>query len=151
MTTSLPDAARRYIDVPFRHRGRDRRGLDCAGLIVAAFRDLGVLLPDFRKYGKEPHNDGLVAHATLALGEPIATTPVDGTDLLPGDVIVMRFEIHPHHMAVVGRHPLGHLSIIHADGDASPAPGRKKPGRVLEQGLSADMIQRITHVFRRPV
>jgi len=140
MTTSLPDAARRYIGVPFRHRGRSRRGVDCAGLVVLAFRDLGVTLPDFLKYGAEPHNDGLVAHVRSALGDSVAAAPVRPVELQPGDVIVMRFEVQPHHLAIVGRHPLGHFSIIHADGHY---------GRVLEQGLSEDMTQRITHVFRR--
>lgn len=143
--------AREYINVPFRHRGRTARGMDCAGLVWLSYMGLGVELPDFLLYGREPHRDGLITHMTAALGEPAKVAPVMASDLFPGDVIVFRFAVNPHHVAIVGRHPLGHLSIIHADGDAAPVNGQKRGGRVLEQGLSADMIARITHVFRRPV
>ena len=136
--SALADAARQYIGVRFRHRGRDRRGLDCAGLVWAAYRDLGTTLPDFRLYGREPHRDGLTTHVHAALGEPVSG-PQDG------DVLVMRFEREPHHVAVVGSHDyygIQALTIVHADG---------WNGRVLEQRLTPDMVSRITHVFRRPV
>lgn len=136
--SALADAARQYIGVRFRHRGRDRRGLDCAGLVWAAYRDLGTVLPDFRLYGREPHRDGLTKHVSNALGEPVSGAQ-------DGDVLVMRFEREPHHVAVVGSHDysgLRALTIIHADG---------WNGRVLEQRLTPDMVSRITHVFRRPV
>ena len=141
----LVAAARRYTGVPFRHRGRSNRGLDCAGLVWIAYRDCGLELPDNARYGREPHRDGLVTHCRVALGEEIATPPVNSARLEPGDVLVMRFEFEPHHMAIVTRHPLGHLAILHADGD------RGQLSCVLEHGLSADMVSRITHVFRRPV
>jgi len=38
-------AARRYVGVPYRHRGRDMRGLDCVGLAIAVARDLGLPHP----------------------------------------------------------------------------------------------------------
>ena len=136
--SALADAARQYIGVRFRHRGRDRRGLDCAGLVWAAYRDLGTILPEFLLYGREPHRDGLTQHVQAALGAPVIG-PQDG------DVLVMRYEREPHHVAVVGSHDYAGtqaLTIIHADG---------WNGRVLEQRLTPDMVSRITHVYRRPV
>lgn len=141
----LAEAARSYADVPFRHRGRTRKGIDCAGLIWAAYNDCGVPLPDFRKYGREPHRDGLVLHVTAGLGSPVLIAPVGLGQLQEGDVLVMRFEHEPHHMAMVGRHPAGHLSIIHADGNQGQF------SRVLETGLDAKGAEHITHVFRRPL
>lgn len=136
--SALADAARKYIGVRFRHRGRDRKGIDCAGLVWAAYNDLGVTLPDFRLYGREPHRDGLTTHVRNALGDP-----VDG--LQDGDVLVIRFEREPHHVAVAGSHDYAGtmaLTMIHACG---------WNGRVLEQRLTPDVVSRITHVFRRPV
>lgn len=136
----LVESARKYLGVKFRHRGRSPRGLDCAGLPWLAYKDLGVEMPDFRLYGPEPHNDGLISHITNALGYPVHTAPVGANDLQVGDVIVVRFEVEPHHVGIIGDYPLGGLSLLHADGHY---------GRVIEHRLSDDVIGRITHVFRR--
>lgn len=140
---SLVAAARAYKGVKFRHRGRSASGLDCAGLPWIAYRDLGVDLTDYRLYGPEPHEDGLVTHMTVALGEPVRTAPVRSGDLQVGDVIVFRYEVEPHHVAIVTDYPYGNaFGIIHADGHNK---------KVVEHRLSDDMIRRITHVFRKPV
>lgn len=139
---TLVSAARRYLGVPFRHRGRSVRGLDCAGLAWLAYRDCGQELPDFRKYGREPSNDGLLTHIKAALGEPVAVAPVRASQLQEGDVIVVRFEVEPHHVAIVTNYPYGGFAMLHACGFND---------RVIEHRLSPDIIDRITHVFRRPV
>ena len=138
----LVEAARSFDGVRFKHRGRDRLGLDCAGLVWASYAACGLILPDYTLYGREPHRDGLVRYVEAALGAPVYDGPV------AGDVVVMRFVKEPHHMGVVGSKWYGDrqaLTLIHANGDA---PGR---GRVHETRLTADMIAKITHVFRRPV
>jgi hypothetical protein len=107
------------------------------GIVVAAYERLGVALPDFRLYGREPYNDGLLRHTEAALGPSIIGTPQDG------DVVVIRFHVNPHHVAIVGTKAYGQteaLTLIHSEGSI---------GRVLEQRLTPDV--KITHVFRRPV
>lgn len=138
----LVSAARKYKNVRFRHRGRNARGLDCAGLAWCAYRDCGVTLPDFLLYGTEPHQDGLITHIRSALGEEIASSPVDASCLRAGDVVVLRFEVEPHHVAILTDYRYGGLAVIHADGHC---------GKVVEHRLAPDHIARITHVFRRPV
>lgn len=140
--SALVDSARKYIGVKFRHRGRTRRGLDCAGLPWLAYKDAGVELPDFTLYGPEPHNDGLIHHISAALGDPVASYPVQETDLKAGDIAVIRFEIEPHHVCIITDYPLGGLAVLHTDGHY---------GCVIEHRLSPDMVEQITHVFRRPV
>lgn len=135
---AIAESARKYLGVRFRHRGRSRAGLDCAGLAWCAYNDLGVVLPDFRLYGRQPHDDGLVRHLTAAFGQPLDTLePKDD------DVVVVRFNVEPHHIAVAcgvtyGSTPA--INFIHADGHT---------GRVVEQRMTPDMQRRITHVFRR--
>lgn len=155
--SALVDAARTFEGVRFLHRGRDRQGLDCAGLVWAAYAACGLVLRDFRLYGPEPHRDGLVRHVVAALGDPLQVRPVRAQLLLPGDVVVMRYFREPHHMGIVGERLYGNdraLTLIHADGDA---PSRRsdrtqqRRGRVHEVRLTDDMVRRITHVFRRPV
>lgn len=138
----LVNAARGLIGAPFRHRGRGPRYFDCAGTVKEAYSRCGIDLPDFILYSREPHDDGLVKHVSYALGNPIAIGPVKVSALLPGDVILLRFEIQPHHVGMVADYLYGGLSLIHADGHT---------GRVLEQRLTDDMVKRITHVFRKPV
>lgn len=140
--SALVDSARKYLDVKFRHRGRSPRALDCAGLPWLAYKDLGVDLPDFRLYGPEPHNDGLITHITAALGDPVAVAPVCESDLQAGDIAVIRFEVEPHHVCIITDYPMGGFAVLHADGHY---------GKVIEHRLSPDMVDRITHVFRRPV
>lgn len=140
---SLVQAARRYAGVRFRHRGRTPVGLDCAGLVWRAYLDCGVELPDFRLYGREPHEDGLVRHVALALGEPRLFAAPPLTELSPGDVVVLRYEVEPHHLAIVTDYPYCSApGLIHADGMA---------GKVVEHRLDRATADRITHVFRRLV
>lgn len=140
--SNLVESARKYLGVRFRHRGRSARGLDCAGLPWLAYKDCGLDLHDFRLYGREPHNDGLIQHITKALGDPVAVAPVFAVDLQSGDIAVIRYETEPHHILIIADYPMGGMSAIHADGHY---------GEVIEHRLSPDMIKRITHVFRRPV
>lgn len=139
--TRLVDAARGYLDVRWRHRGRSRFGLDCAGLVVVAYRDCGIDLPDYKLYGRHPFQDGLLKHARAALGLELPA----GAELRHGDVLLLRFDREPHHMAIVaGVEYAGQpaLNIVHSDGHV---------GRVIEQRLTPDMKARITHLFRRTV
>lgn len=134
---TLVEAARTYLNVRFCHRGRSRRGLDCAGLVWRSYLDCGVELPDFRLYSKEPssHGKGLTDYVVEALGEPVSGLQV-------GDVVILRFTKEPHHMGIITDYPYGGLALIHACGHNE---------KVIEHRLSPDQIRRITHVFRRPV
>lgn len=142
--TALVAAARSLRGVRFVHRGRTRRGLDCAGMVKVAYQICGVELADFVLYAKEPsaHGPGLTAYMVQALGDPVAVGPVRAGQLQVGDVLVMRFEVEPHHVAIVTDYPFGGFALIHACGHNK---------KVIETRLAPDMVKRITHVFRRPV
>lgn len=144
----LVDQARTYLGVPFRHRGRSGLGLDCAGLGIRVYADLGVELPDIERYGREPHRNGLMQALEAALGAPIWSGElgdvVPRSLLEPGDVVVVRFAIQPHHVAFVGDDPRHGLSLIHAYGGLGI-------GRVVEHGLDAGWQNQICAVYRRPV
>lgn len=131
--SKLVSAARAYLGVPFRHRGRTSAGLDCAGLVWRAYADLGLVLPDVRIYGREPHRNGLQEAMVRALGEPVARHPQ------AGDVLLMRFNKEPHHLGIVGDYVHGGLSLIHAYGTA---------GRVVEHRLDDTWRSRIAAVYR---
>lgn len=150
----LADAARTFDGVRFKHRGRDSNGIDCAGLVVASYALLGVPLPDFRLYGREPFNDQLTQRIISALGPPVVVGSPPLAALRDGDVIEIRYVTQPHHVAIVGERFYDgspRLTMIHADLWASPAIGRKKAGRVHEHILGTDQLAQVSRVFRRPV
>lgn len=139
----LVDAARAYLGVKWRHRGRTRQGVDCAGLGVLAYRDCGVELQDWTMYGREPWQDGLITNLTRALGEPLELTNDFKFD--DGDVVVLRFVNEPHHVGILAEVDYGGtpaLNIIHADGLV---------GRVVEVRFDDAARKRVTHVYRRAV
>jgi cell wall-associated NlpC family hydrolase len=134
--TPLVQTARQYLGVPFRHRGRTFAGLDCAGLLWRSYADHGVILPDIRIYGREPHKNGLEAAVVAAFGVALDRAPE------PGDILLMRFEREPHHLGLVGNYAHGGLSLIHAYGTA---------GKVVEHRLDDTWRGRIVAVYRRDI
>jgi cell wall-associated NlpC family hydrolase len=135
---TLVESARSFLDVPFKHRGRSRKGLDCAGLVWCAYEQLGIKHPDLERYGREPHQNGMMRVVLEALGRP-AQLPIQ-----EGDVLVLRFDKEPHHMAIVGADRHYGLSMIHADG----SPGVR---RVVEHGLDKRWRDRVYAAFRGAV
>lgn len=52
--------ARSWVGVPFRHQGRNRLGIDCAGLVVCVVASTAGLPEGFdppRRYGRAPHDE----------------------------------------------------------------------------------------------
>lgn len=142
----LVGQARTYLDVPYKHRGRSRMAVDCAGLLVLCHADLGDSVPDIKRYGREPHKDGLMAGVIAALGYPVWTgrpgSVVPRELLQPGDEVVMRFVREPHHLGIIGDDKIHGLSLIHCYGDI---------GRVVEHGLDLTWQKKICAVFRKPL
>lgn len=42
--------AQKYLGAPYKHRGRDLAGLDCWGLVILVYRDLGIDILDIKDY-----------------------------------------------------------------------------------------------------
>ena len=125
--------ARALIGVPWRHRGRSLRGLDCVGLVALA--GVAAALPNARDvsgYGREPWDDQLRKGCRERWREPMAEPRV-------GDIAIVRWGVRePSHMAIVGAHPLGGLTFIHAHNLHG----------VVEQRLDARLTRAIVEVYR---
>ncbi|WP_426269137.1 NlpC/P60 family protein [Dyella kyungheensis] len=102
--------ARSYVaaKVRFRHQGRSRNGVDCAGLVFVSLSAAGRPPIDMQSYGREPLGGRLRAHLALNF-EPVAKE-----FMAPGDVVLMRFRGEPCHVAIVGDYTYGGLSLIHS-------------------------------------
>lgn len=120
--------ARTWVGVPFRHQGRSRAGVDCAGLFVCVARALDIAVPfDRTDYAWEP-DDAL--HRTLEAHFERVPSRV------PGDILLIHMGGMPRHMALwTGR------SIIHA---YTPLDA------VVEHRIDDKWARRIAGVYRHP-
>lgn len=125
--------ARTWLDVRWRHQGRNRQGVDCIGLPVCVRAGLGLETIDVTDYSRTSTDESMLVYCRQYMREVQA--------LLPGDVAVMAFD-NQRHMAIVGNYPVdGEVSIIHAG-----AFWR----RVIEHRLDSVWQRRIIGRFRFP-
>ena len=131
---ALIAAARGYLGVRFRHQGRSRRGVDCAGLVAVCLLAIGRAPADVEAYGREPLNQGLRAMLVENFGEPI---PKD--EMRHGDIALMRFRGEPSHVGILGDYLYGGLSLIHAFAQVK---------KVSEHRIDDEWLANIVEVFR---
>ena len=126
--------ARTWLGTRFHHQGRLKGvGCDCAGLVVGVAQALGLSEFDKTDYSRLPDGDML----RTVCDENMHC--IAWTDIAVGDVLLFKFDQFPQHLAIVGDHPLGGLSIIHAY-----APSHK----VVEVRLDDVWKQRVVAVYR---
>jgi cell wall-associated NlpC family hydrolase len=83
--------ARRWLGVPWRHQGRTRAGVDCAGLVVMVARALGLADYDTFGYSRRAHGQAFVEHFRAAMdGIRVAEAEL-------GDVLVFADHAYPCH------------------------------------------------------
>jgi len=125
-------AGRQCLGTPFRHQGRQPgRGLDCVGVIAWIARDLGLSDYDVTNYSRLPQGRDIFRHLGKA---GLAEIPMRSAQ--PGDILVMRFESDPQHLAL-----LTDRGILHA---------YLSQGAVVEHGLDETWRARIVSAFQFP-
>lgn len=127
-------AALSYVGTPFQHQGRNRAGIDCAGLTVCAARDVGRYVEDFRAYPRVPRRGELRRKAIEVFGAPL--TSEDQWSF--GNVCLFRTKLHPHHIGILCPHPDYKWGIVHACGNAK---------KVIHVGFDATMRRNLVHVL----
>jgi len=135
--------ARSYVGVRYGHQGRSRKILDCLGLLVGVCYDMKLRGTD----GAPLHERDESGYSRLATNETMLTRcaqsliPVQTRDARPADVLVTAWARGQRHIGIVGDHPAGGLTLIHAY-----QPSRK----VIEQRLDEALLARALGVFRFP-
>jgi cell wall-associated NlpC family hydrolase len=129
MRQQIINAARSYLGCRYHHQGRNRAGIDCAGLLVCVARDVGISTDgDQMGYSRTP--DGMSLKRVLDdFGTAVDT-------FQPGDFLLMRFDSQPQHIAIVTD-----KGIIHSYLSAR---------RVVEHRLSEDWRARIVQAYAFP-
>ena len=104
------DIARGMLHVRWKHQGRTKNGVDCAGLVIYALRGIGRTPTDITGYGRRPYRNALDAAVRVNFGAPLPA----GTEPRAGDVLLVRDgHAAPNHVGIVGDGPHG-LTLIHA-------------------------------------
>lgn len=103
MTTrqQIIDEARCHLGIRWVHQARSLAGVDCVGLVIRVAHALGLSAFDVTDYSRQP--DPRMMRALLAEHmEPVTSPQL-------GDVLLMKFDVEPQHVAIVTD-----IGIIHA-------------------------------------
>ena len=141
-TPSLPilrrdrivDEARKFLDVPFAHQGRTKRGLDCAGLVLQTGHSVDHWPDktfDVTAYKRRP-SDSEFERRFLSLFEFKSYK-----DPHPGCMAAFKLPIFPCHCGIVAER-FGHLSLIHAYADER---------KVVEQEFTEEWYSKLVGVY----
>lgn len=131
-------AARAELGTPFRHQGRTPGvALDCAGLVCHVATALGLEYLDQQGYSRHP-SDGLLESA---LDSQPALVRVPLADIQAGDVLLMKFNSDPQHLALFA----GHSPVYQAEGIIHAWLQARK---VCEHVLTDEWRSRIVRVYR---
>lgn len=138
---ALVAAARRYLEVPFQHGASSEHGCDCAGLLLAALRDLGWTDWQPANYGRLIQPGALYAALDrfcdrVDLTAPMAIYNTEGAALMEaGDLLLFAVGGQAQHLAIAN----GEGGIIHCHEGA---------GRVVEHPLDGGWLRRLVGVWR---
>lgn len=135
------EAAQAYKSVRWQHQGRSLKGIDCVGLLIVAFRDAGIIVEDVRDYARTPDGERLTGllkkYCVMLSGK---------AEPQQADIIALRFEDMPQHVAIVTRQTQWGPYIIHAFGN------EQMGGKVIEHMLDDRWLKshrgRIHAIFR---
>lgn len=113
---NIVEEARYWLDVPFKHQGRNERGIDCAGLIIEVAKAFDVVHQDFNEANyprRSPHSKAFIQYFDKHLSKKM------NNQIKPGDVAVLKEPVFPCHCGIIGIRN-GELTLIH-----SHAPRKK--------------------------
>lgn len=132
----LIDDVKSFVGTPYHHQGRDRNGLDCVGVIIAALRRQGIDPPAPADYGKNSPGDSLLRHIDRC--GLFYKIPAD--QRLPGDMLVFAIGRDPQHLGLLIERPEAGPEIMVHSADVIM--------KVQAATLGEAWIKRIAAVYR---
>lgn len=124
------EQARSYRGVIFQHAGRNRHGLDCAGLIAVVAHDLGITAWDDVNYQRE-FDPAYLTRVLLRFADPTwewgHPNGLAELAVQPGDLLQFVLCGHPRHVGIAATDERGERTVIHC---------YQSVGKVVEQPFS---------------
>lgn len=106
-----------WVNVPWRNVGCRRDGVNCLGLLVGVAKECGFLTDIAGKEADanfiRPHVRGFMLNRAKQ-----DLDAINRQDVLPGDLLLFRFNDYPAHIAIVTQ--LKPLMIVHSDSSEEP-------------------------------
>lgn len=129
----IPAFAERYVGIPYVDKGRDRRGIDCWGIVRLVLGEVfHVQLPSY----DDTYRDG---EDWEAIGHAVRAGLLDGwrrtEQPRAGDLLILRIAMRPWHCALM----LDSMHFLHA------APG---DSTVVERLDTPRWARRIEGIYR---
>lgn len=134
---TLIDVAQSFLGTPYHHQGRVKGvGVDCVGFLVSTALEAGLITPELaaelpRDYSRQPSAQSLRRLVSGVL------LPVPFVLRAPGDILLLRFEVEPQHLALLTA--INPDQIIHCGEHG-----------VVEHRLDSVWRARIVRVYRFP-
>lgn len=101
------EQARKLVGTPWKHQGRNVKGIDCGGLLIITAKELGLKYEDTLDYGREPTPNSLMNHLSKML------TKRENNEILPGTVGIFKEGSYPCHVGIFSE-KFNSIHIIHA-------------------------------------
>lgn len=129
--------ARSWLGTPYRHQGRSRRGVDCAGPLVHIAHEVGLgdKFNDQLIYSVNPETFSLKQQMDAVLDH------ITKDEIRPGDPLLFKIDVHPQHVAITVDYHLGGLGMVHC---------YSRIGRVVEHRLADVWFARLVQAYRIP-
>lgn len=121
-----------WSEVPWRHQGRTRRGIDCAGLVLNVGNDLGLMDYHVNNYPRNTNRDHFVNHFHNF------GTKKQLKDRQRGDMILFRDGIYACHCGILDTDKHGNEYVIHA---------YQVRGKTIREPLTGELLIKLTHCF----
>ena len=96
MINALIAEARTYLGVPWKHQGRNKKGVDCVGFIILALKKVKVKVNVIKGYARRPDGKRL---KEIMDNQPNLT--VTQPPYKPGDIVLFRIRKDPQHIALL--------------------------------------------------
>lgn len=132
----IVEEAKKLVGVPFKHQGRDTRGIDCVGLPIYIARVLGIKAWNSVAYPPRPN---------MALFEKLiretGSRKVPLKERAHGDMLRMLSYRYPVHIGIYFVEPNGKEYVIHA---------HQPSGAVLKTPLNEKEWRKVHSVWRFP-
>lgn len=92
--SDIVQEARKCIDYPFLHQGRNEFGIDCVGVVIRVGEHFNIPYEDLQGYARAPVDPKFLRH----LRKYLNPAPINGSKV--GMVGVFRQSIYPCHVGI---------------------------------------------------